>query len=159
MEAEPSERSEHEIASKSPRHVDNSLHSNESRPAVKRFAVLAGFLVPIALIPYILMRRQTIHLRREIETLKGNIWSMEVHYSKQLGAIHKELELQQRLKPLLTDLKHDFEDFQEQAETSIKESQTRAQLIMRPLAEEIQQTKYVVALGCTQSKPLNVIAS
>lgn len=112
-------------------------------PAMKRFTVLAGLLVPITLIPYVLMRRHTAHLRREIETLKGNIWSLEVHYSKQLGGIRKELEVQQRLKPLLVDLKQDFEDLQDQAEASQRAFDQRAQLLVRPLAEEIQLHKYV----------------
>jgi hypothetical protein len=123
-----------------PAYIDHS----EPYPAIKRYGVLVGLLAPIALVPYLLMRRRTAQLRREIETLKGNIWSMEVHYDRQLGSIRKEMEAYQRVMPVVDHMKHDFDDFQEQVATDMRDLDNKRQLQVSSLAKQIQQNQYVL---------------
>ena len=74
----------------------DSLSSNASRPSgLSRLTVLAGLLIPITFIPYLLNRRQVQGLRREVDRLTARNKALQVELNVeriQQGRIAKEIE-------------------------------------------------------------------
>jgi hypothetical protein len=73
-----------------------SLPSNASRPSgLSRLAILAGLLIPITFVPYLLNRRQVHGLRREVDRLTSRNKALQVELNVeriQQGRIAKEIE-------------------------------------------------------------------
>jgi ABC-type phosphate transport system auxiliary subunit len=74
----------------------DSLSSNASRPSsLSRLAILAGLLIPITFVPYLLNRRQVHGLRREVDRLTSRNKALQVELNVeriQQGRIAKEIE-------------------------------------------------------------------
>jgi hypothetical protein len=82
-------------------------------PAIKRFAVLTAFLVPIAVIPYLMMRRHMGVLRKELNETRRMFEGIE----SKSGSISRELaatrEANLRAQRLLEETKQEVGDLRQ----------------------------------------------
>lgn len=126
---------------------DASITTSSRRPmpAIKHLAVLTAFILPITLLPYVLTRRQTSLLRREIEELSAVTRKVQHELDRALSETASRKDDHRRIRGLLHDMMQETDEFRvqtEQRERVRANTDEEVSSELRKLVEEAQRARY-----------------
>lgn len=121
----------------------NGLKDRRPLRAITHFAVLAGFLLPFALVPYLVSRRQLGVLRQRMIDTETRVGGLERDVSGILSQLSTQRNEQRRLQGLIHEVVQERNGLREQIERRAAEHQTSEEDIrqgLQSLLEESQHT-------------------
>lgn len=118
--------------------------SQRSFPAITRAAVLAAFVLPITVLPYLLIRRQLAMLRRKIDEVGATTKILQRDVNQSLSEIVMRKDEYRRVRALLHDMMQEADESRFQVEHLEKKQAASSEAIhsdLRMLLDETQHTR------------------
>jgi hypothetical protein len=111
-------------------------------PATTHFAVLAAFILPITLLPYLVTRRQLLLLRRRVDELGVTTTTLQQDLTTSLSETAIRRDEHRRVRALLHEMKQEVDELWLQAEQRESGRVAADEVVRSDLRKLLDETRH-----------------
>lgn len=124
-----------------PSELDVTNNEHRSYPPFIRLAIVAGILLPIATIPYILSKRRISGLQQRCEKLNFKLNVVQRQLNTSFSQISMLKDEQARMRALVQEMKQRTDDMEQDAKQLTLEQARKNEIVRSDLRNILQETE------------------